>query len=59
MKMHAWIARQGWFEVAYVVDYFYKEEPGGWYPYAKVVLFDGAVFDAATDVNLFYNLQGE
>lgn len=59
MKMHAWLPRQGWFEVVDVVDYFYKEEPGGWYPYAKVVLFDGSAWDVSIDTQLFYNLQGD
>lgn len=56
MKMHAWIAKQGWFEVAYVVDYFHK--PGDPFQSAKVVLFDGSAVCVYTDIELFY-LQGE
>lgn len=57
MKLHAWIAKQGWFEVAYVVDYFYKA--GDPRQSANVVLFDGSAVCVYTDVQLFYNLQGE
>ena len=59
MKLHAWVAKQGWIEVAYVVDYFDKPDHWGSFPFAKVVLFDGSVFDASLEYQLFYNLQGE
>lgn len=59
MKMHAWLPKQGWFEVVDVLGYFYRDEGYGTFPYAKVILLDGNVCDVATDVQLFYNLQGD
>lgn len=59
MKMYAWLPKQGWFEVVDVVGYSYREGLLGVYPYDKVVLFDGSVFDAALATSLFYNLQGK
>lgn len=58
MKMHAWIPKQGWFEVVDVVDYYYREDDLGTYRVADVVLFDGSiVWNSTLEYNLFYNLQ--
>lgn len=51
--MLAWIPKQGWFKVAYVLGYRYRTDDLGTIPVADVVLFDGSVLE---DVTLQYNL---
>lgn len=58
MKLHAWIAKQGWFEVVYVVEYFDKPDQWGSFPYAKVVLFDGSTCDVSLEYQLLITPEG-
>ena len=58
MKMYAWVPRQGWFEVADVLDYFNEPDQWGSYPKATVLLKRGDEFTGSLECNFFYNLQG-
>lgn len=56
--MHAWIPKQGWFEVADVLEYFLDTDDLGPVAKATVRLISGEVLTTTMQFNLFYNLQG-
>lgn len=57
MDLYAWIPKQGWLPVVDVIDYYNRVDDLGSTPVADVVLFDGSVFRATLEYNLFTNLQ--